>query len=33
MAALPMIDKWYEAFNIKPGDKMYIPKEQRALIW
>ena len=33
MAALPMIDKWYEAFNIKPGDKMYIPKEKRAIIW
>ena len=33
MAALPMIDSWYKAFNIKPGDKMYLPKEQRALVW
>lgn len=33
MAALPMIDTWYEAFGIKPGDKMFLPKEQRAQVW
>ena len=33
MAALPMIDTWYEAFGIKEGDKMFVPKEQRALVW
>ena len=33
MAALPMIDTWYEAFGIKPTDKMFIPKEKRALVW
>ena len=32
-AALPMIDTWYDAFNIKPTDKMFIPKEKRALVW
>ena len=32
-AALPMIDSWYDAFNIQPTDKMFIPKEQRALVW
>jgi putative endopeptidase len=31
--ALPHIDAWYDAFNIKPGDKMYIPKENRLLLW
>ena len=31
--ALPHIDMWYEAFGIKPGDKMYIPKEQRLPLW
>ena len=32
-AALPMIDSWYDAFNIQPTDKMFIPKEKRALVW
>jgi putative endopeptidase len=27
------IDAWYEAFNVKEGDKMYKPKEQRTHIW
>ncbi|MCR4959753.1 MAG: M13 family metallopeptidase [Prevotella sp.] len=31
--ALPHIDVWYEAFGVKPGDKMYIPKEQRLPLW
>ena len=33
MAALPMIDSWYEAFGIKQGDKMFLSKEKRALVW
>ena len=33
MAALPMIDTWYDAFGIKEGDKMFVPKEKRALVW
>ena len=32
-AALPMIDSWYDAFNIQPTDKMFIPKEKRAQVW
>ena len=32
-AALPMIDTWYDAFNIQPTDKMFIPKEKRAMVW
>ena len=32
-AALPMINSWYDAFNIQPADKMFIPKDKRALVW
>ena len=31
--ALPHVDAWYEAFGIKEGDKMFIPKEQRLELW
>ncbi len=31
--ALKHIDAWYEAFGVKPGDAMYIPKEQRLQLW
>ena len=31
--ALPHIDEWYTAFNIKKSDKLYIPKNKRARIW
>ena len=31
--ALPHIDAWYEAFGIKEGDEMYIPKEKRLELW
>lgn len=30
---LPNIDAWYEAFDVKEGDKMYLSPEQRAKIW
>ncbi len=30
---MPNIDAWYTAFNVKPGDKMYIAPEQRVRIW
>ena len=30
---LPHIDMWYEAFDVKEGDKMYIPKEKRVTLW
>ncbi|TPG41380.1 M13 family peptidase [Sphingomonas koreensis] len=26
-------DPWYKAFDVKPGDKMYLPPEQRVHIW
>jgi endothelin-converting enzyme/putative endopeptidase len=26
-------DPWYAAFNVKPGDKLYLPPEQRVRIW
>ena len=31
--ALPMVDSWYKAFNIKKGDKLFVPKNKRAHIW
>jgi endothelin-converting enzyme/putative endopeptidase len=27
------LDAWYKAFNVKPGDKLYLPPEQRVHIW
>jgi len=24
---------WYEAFGVKPGDKLYLPEEERVKIW
>ncbi len=24
---------WYKAFNVMPGDSMYVPPDQRALVW
>ena len=33
LGPLPNVDAWYAAFNVKPGDAMYIPPEQRARIW
>ncbi|MBF6026097.1 M13 family metallopeptidase [Lysobacter niastensis] len=26
-------DPWYQAFNVKPGDALYLPPEQRVRIW
>ncbi len=26
-------DEWYKAFGVKPGDKLYLPPEQRIRIW
>ena len=31
--ALPHIDAWYEAFGVKPGNKMYIPQNERLQLW
>jgi putative endopeptidase len=27
------VDAWYDAFGVKPGDKLYLPPEQRVRIW
>ena len=27
------VDAWYDAFGVQPGDKMYLPPEQRVRIW
>jgi putative endopeptidase len=27
------IDAWYEAFGVQPGDRLYLPPEQRVRIW
>ena len=32
-AALPHIDAWYDAFNIKKGAKLFLAKKKRAHIW
>ncbi|MBQ0056572.1 MAG: M13 family metallopeptidase [Bacteroidales bacterium] len=31
--ALPHIDAWYEAFDVQPGDKLYLAPEDRVRIW
>ncbi len=31
--ALPHVDAWYKAFNVKNGDKMYIPENERLQLW
>ena len=31
--ALPQIDAWYKAFNIKKSDKLFVPQKKRAQIW
>ncbi|HYN45574.1 MAG TPA: M13 family metallopeptidase, partial [Allosphingosinicella sp.] len=27
------VDAWYAAFNVRPGDRLYLPPEQRVHIW
>lgn len=27
------LNEWYKAFDVKPGDKLYLPPEQRVRIW
>jgi len=31
--ALPQIDAWYNAFGIKKGDKLFVPKNKRVDVW
>jgi len=30
---LQNVDSWYQAFDIKPGDKLYVSPEERVKIW
>ena len=30
---LPNVDAWYKAWNVKPGDKLYIAPEDRVRVW
>jgi len=27
------MDAWYKAFDVQPGDKLYLPPEARVSIW
>jgi putative endopeptidase len=27
------VDAWYDAFGVKPGDKYYLPPDQRVRLW
>ncbi|WP_304440584.1 M13-type metalloendopeptidase, partial [Phenylobacterium sp. CCH12-B4] len=27
------IPGWYDAWNVQPGDQLYVPPEQRVRIW
>jgi putative endopeptidase len=27
------VDAWYDAFGVKPGDKLYVAPEDRVRIW
>jgi putative endopeptidase len=31
--ALPHIDMWYDAFGVKEGDKLFVPKAERLPLW
>jgi len=31
--AVRNIDAWYRAFNVQPGDRLYLPPDQRVHIW
>ena len=32
-AVVRNVDAWYAAFNVKPGDRLYVPPEQRVRLW
>ncbi len=27
------MDEWYKAFDVQPGDKLYVPPDQRVHVW
>lgn len=30
---VPMLDAWYDAFDVKEGDALYVPPVERVRIW
>ncbi|HEU0097394.1 MAG TPA: M13 family metallopeptidase [Allosphingosinicella sp.] len=32
-AVLRNFDPWYKAFDVRPGDRMYLPPEERVRVW
>jgi predicted metalloendopeptidase len=32
-ATVRNLDEWYKAFDVKPGEKLYLPPDQRVRIW
>jgi putative endopeptidase len=32
-AVVRNVDAWYDAFGVKPGDKLYVAPEDRVHIW
>jgi putative endopeptidase len=30
---LPNLDAWYAAFDVRPGDRLYLPPDQRVHPW
>jgi endothelin-converting enzyme/putative endopeptidase len=33
VATVRNLDAWYDAFDIKPGQRLYLPPDQRARVW
>jgi putative endopeptidase len=31
--SVPNVDSWYTAFNVQPGDSLYVAPEKRIHIW
>ncbi|HEX2100972.1 MAG TPA: M13-type metalloendopeptidase [Candidatus Synoicihabitans sp.] len=31
--AVRNMDEWYQAFNVKPGDKLFLPEKERVRVW
>jgi predicted metalloendopeptidase len=27
------LDAWYNAFGVRPGEKLYLPTEKRVRVW
>ncbi len=31
--AVRNLDAWYDAFAVRPGDRLYLPPEKRIRVW